>query len=185
MRRPAVFFAMLLLLCLHQGSLAQRHFSHLTGLGELLERRVRDEKPEWECRVIQPASVDEAASNDQVTIRQWASERRIVRVAIIRHQSDKEAVTALRQFTMDKKANSRIQGLGNEAFVWGLRGSIAFRQGNLTVYVTAVVSKDADPVKMAKNPDETRHLTAQAERAEEALVTKGFVQHVAAVLATF
>lgn len=184
MRSISTFFALILLLCMGQTSFGQRRFSDLSKVAEAIEQKVHTAAPEWKCHVVEPVTID-GADTSKVTIRQWSSEKQNVRVAIIRHQSEEEAATTLRQFALDKSANGRVPGLGDEGFAWGIRGSIAFRLGNITVYVTAIVISDADPAELLRNPNQARQKAAQAETDEEARITKVFVQHVISALAAF
>src|SRR6266852_9365944 len=179
MRRSMILLTPLLLLGMHRSSLAQVHVSNLTRVDEAVESQINEVTPEWESHSVQPASVDGLIPNDKVRIRQWTSKGRNVRVAIVQHQSEEEATSALRQFAVDKKTNSRLLGFGDEAYVWGIRGSIAFRRGNLTVYVTSVLIMEVDAAEASKDIDEARQKTERSERDEEAVVTRGFAQKVA------
>jgi hypothetical protein len=63
-----------------------------------------------------------------------------------------------------------------------MRNSIAFREGNLTIYVSAVVVEKPDQDEALRNPGEARRKAAQAEHEEELKVTRGFAGHIAAAL---
>lgn len=184
MKAPKILFVALIVLCCYATSFAQRHFTDLPRIGIEIEHRIRNATPEWAYRPVQPASINEFAVNDKVVIGQWTSGRRIARVALVQHQSVEESTIALRQFAADKKTNNQIQGLGTEAYLCGVRGSIAFREANLTVYVSAVVIEDSDDEAIAGS-ESRRRSDEQSAREEEAVVTRGFAAQVAAILRTF
>ncbi|HLL16977.1 MAG TPA: hypothetical protein VK388_18095 [Pyrinomonadaceae bacterium] len=163
---------------------AQKHFTNLDKIAEAIERKIQDKMPEWNHQSFQPTSPDENATSDQVMIQQWTFGKKNVRLAIVRHQSEEEAARVLRQFAADKKTGEGLQGLGDEAYVWGVRRSVAFRQGNLTIYMSAVVREEVDQDEAARNPSEALRQAAQAEHAEEGKVVRGFAQHIAAALKT-
>ncbi|HEY9404411.1 MAG TPA: hypothetical protein VIQ24_17265 [Pyrinomonadaceae bacterium] len=174
----------LLLLATEPPSHAQKQFTNLDRVAEAIERDIQDKMPDWTHKTVPPATVDENTASDKVIIQQWTFGRKNVRVAVLQHQSEAEATSVLRQFAADKKSSNSLNGLGDEAYLWGLRNSIAFRQGNLTIYMSAVVSEKLNDAEAVRNPAEAMRKAAQAEHDEETKVTRGFAQHVAAVLKT-
>lgn len=184
MKRTMILLVPLFLCWMSQSSSGQNRVSSPTTIDEAVDIRFREVLPEWESQSVQPASIDGLASTDRVRIRQWTSRGRNVRIAVLQHLSEEEAAIALRQFAVDKKTNTKLLGLGDEAYVWGIRGSIAFRRGNLTLYVTAVVIAGANATEGAADIGEAKQKARQSEREEEAVVTKSFAQKLAAVLAT-
>lgn len=185
MKATRILFATLMVLCWFGASLAQRHFTDLPRIGNEIEHRIHSVTPEWTCRPIQPTAVDGSVTNDSgVVMRQCSSRRRIVRVAVVNHQSEEQSTTALRQFASDKKTNDRLHGLGAEAYIWGIGGKIAFRLANLTVYVTAVVMEDPEAPETLRSP-EARENGEQSAREEAAGITRGFATRVAVILQTF
>lgn len=183
MKRANILFSFLALLCWYEDSAAQSRFTDLPRIAQALENTIHVNRPEWVCHSIPPASVHDGAESDTVTLRQWTAGRRNVRIAIVRHESEEEAIIELRRFAADKKTTNRYPGLGSEAYLWGIRGSIAFRHANLTVYVTAIVMPAGDNAETVGNGvREEREFAGQSERDEEAIVTRSFAQQVAALL---
>jgi DNA-binding transcriptional regulator WhiA len=69
-----------------------------------------------------------------------------------------------------------IQDLGDEAYSWGYSEAIAFRKGNLTVYVSAL--SDIDSLLPALGDTERTNL----RRIEEIAINKSFARSVASFL---
>lgn len=180
MRKLKIFCVFVILFSSQSVSVAQRHFPNLDRVSEAVEDRIKKEKPEWSPKSVKPVSVDETANTDAVKIQRWVFGRQSVKVAIVQHKSEEEAISALRQFAVAQKSNNQVRGLGDEAYVWGLRNAIAFRKGNLTIYVSAVVLKNINPAEGINTMKEA----AQAEHAEAGKLTRGFAQHAAAALAS-
>jgi hypothetical protein len=162
---------------------AQQRFSNVERVAEAVEEKIREATPGWSVEKPAPPSRDGGGVvNDKVALRQWSLSRKRVKVAVLQHQSEAEAEQALRQFAADKRSDDRLHGLGDEAFSWGVSGSIAFRQGNLTIYISAVVVEEADPGEARTDPAAARDKLSKAERDEEANLSRGFAQRVAEVL---
>lgn len=185
MKRGLPILAVALMLGLNTASSRQQHFSDAGRAAEAAERKIKAVMPEWESDKITPASAEENRVNDKVSVRQWRLNNKNVRVAVVQHQSVEEAAKALRQFAADKRTTNTLPGLGDEAFRYGMRGAIAFRQGNLTVYVSAVVINEVEIEEARVNKEEARNKASKAERDEEVNVTRGFAHHVAAALKAF
>lgn len=183
MKRTMILLVALFLCGMSQPSSGQNRIASPTAIDEAVDIRFREILPEWESKSVEPASIDGLGSSDRVRIRQWTSRGRNVRIAVLQHQSEQEATIALRQFAVDKKTNTKLLGFGDEAYLWGIRGSIAFRRGNLTLYITAVVTPGANETEAANDSADAKEKVEQSER-EEAVVTKSFAQKLAAVLAT-
>ena len=173
---------LLLLAASSPSSYAQKRFSNLDRVAEAIEHKLQDKMPDWQHKSVSPASVEENTVNDQVVIQQWTWGKKNLRIAVLQHQSQEEAAEALRQFAADKKNAASLQGLGDEAYAWGIRNSIAFRQDNLTIYMSSVVVEELKGDEGLPDPAEAEKKAAQAEHDEEAKVTRGFAQHVAAAL---
>lgn len=180
--------ALVLILCLCSASSAQRLISNLGRVGDAVELKIKQAAPEWEAESdptppSPPGSP--SADTDKVKIKQWAHAHQRVRIVMVQHRSEEEAASALRKFVKDKKTYDAVRGLGDEAYSWGIRNSIAFRRDNLTVYVSAVVTKDLDLAEAANDEGLARKRAAQAEHDEEATQTKNFARHIAVVLDNF
>ncbi len=182
-------FLMLLLpvfiLCGPSASLAQRYFSNIDRAAEAVEHKIKQVMPEWEYHSIEPitppGSADSSAVSDKVKIQQWVSGHKNIRVALVRHQSKEETAVALRRFAQAQKTNNRVPGLGDDAYSYGIDGGIAFRTGNLVVYISAVVVKEIN----RDGSINTLEDAVRAERLEAETATRGFAHHIAAVLNSF
>ncbi|HEX8455755.1 MAG TPA: hypothetical protein VF656_00395 [Pyrinomonadaceae bacterium] len=181
--RVVLSVLILLFSTLQPATSAQKRFSNLDQVVEAIERRIKDKMPDWNNESVHPASVDENVSSDKVIIQQWTLGNKSARVAVLQHQSEEEAISVLRQFAADKRTDNRLHGLGDEAYLWGIRNSIAFRQGNLTIYMSAVVMEKPDAEEALRNPAAAGRKAAQAEHDEEGRVTRSFAHYVAAALA--
>ena len=184
MRKLSITVFISIFILAQSTSFAQKHFTNLDKVAHAIESKLQLTMPGWERTSIKPASIDENTNSDQVIIQQWSSKKRNVKIAVLAHQTEAEAIIALRQFAVDKRTNSKLEGLGDEAYLWGINNSIAFRQGNLTLYMSAVAVVDLDSSEASRNLAEARRKAAKAEHDEEAKLTKNFAHNVAAVLAS-
>lgn len=119
-----------------------------------------------------------AVTSGKVSIKQWEFGKRTVRVALVYHNTDADASSALKKFVSDKKTSKVLPGTGDEAYVWGLGDSVAMRVGNVTIFIDAIVTKDDDPLADNKKESEARHTAHE----EEKLLAKGFTNHVVRAL---
>jgi hypothetical protein len=172
-------------LCTPLTSLAQRYFSNVDRAAEAIEHSLKQVMPEWECHSIEPitppGSIDSSAVSDKVKIQQWESGYKNVRIVLVRHQSDEESAVALRRFAEAQKTNNRVPGLGDEAYSYGIDGGLAFRTGNLVVFISAVIVKEINRAEGINTLGDA----ALAEHTETESATRGFAQRIAAVLSTF
>ncbi|CAN5403732.1 MAG: hypothetical protein ACR2GW_01705 [Pyrinomonadaceae bacterium] len=167
-----------LLLGVQDTSHAQRHSSSdLNRIAEAIEQRVEQERPDWRSEPITPATPSGNSASDKVKIRDWTSPTKSARVSIVYHESEEEAVNALRKIVANFPDSRATPGLGDEAFVWGLTGEIAIRKGNLTLYVSASVKQiDLTGIKSRAEIDRARDEQAK-------IATRSFAQLVATALA--
>lgn len=199
--------AALLLVSTQSALLAQKNFSNLPNAADKVESKIREVMPGWEQQEIQPGalpapgSTAQAPGDDKLIIRQWDNfaqrariiqeagsqspeEKRVddaqsVRIVLARYDSQDEAIEAIRHYALVQKGTP-VRGLGEEAYVYGLSGSVVFRTGNVIVYVSAMVNKNIDPSAGINNLLDA----GRAGHAAAAPLAKGFAQHVAAVLRT-
>lgn len=166
-------------LLLSTSSLAQQHFSNLDQVGESIENRIRSVMDEWTIHHIQPMSYADTAPSETVKILHCESSARDVRIALQKYSSIENAANDLLRFATGKRATG-INGLGDEAYLHGIESAIAFRKGNLLVFISAIADKENDNTVDLRNPT----ARANAEHNEEAVVTRVFARHVATVLQT-
>jgi hypothetical protein len=116
--------------------------------------------------------------SDDLRIQQWVSGTRDVRLVLHRHTSAAEASRALRQFAGTSRVRGHVNALADEAYIHGGRNAIAFRKGNLLVFVSAIVMKE-DYTEAEKK--DAKYATGM-DLDEEAKLTSVFAQHVASAL---
>lgn len=157
----------LLLLGASVPSRAQVRSPELSDISDEVEHSVKEKMPKWKRNPATPLANNEASvpisERESVLIDQWISGDAVVKVTIMKHPSPGEAAEELQKFISGVNSNGRLHNLGDEAYSWGIRGSIAFRRGKLTIYVSAV----ADDV------------------TDEAALSREFARHVAATLSKF
>jgi len=202
-----VIGAALLLVSAQSALLAQKNFSNLPNIADKIESRIREVMPGWEQHKVQPGalpppgSTAQAPGEDKLIIRRWdnyaqrariiqearargLAEKRVddaqsVRIILARYDSQDEAIEAIRRYVLTQKG-TRVPGLGDEAYVYGLNSNVVFRTGNAMVYISATVNKGIEPSAGINTfPD-----AARAGHVASAPLARGFAQHVAAVLRT-
>lgn len=176
MKRAALLI--ITFLVLPSSVVAQKDFSGLDRIKEAIEQKIRGAMTDWECHDIEPLSFENTPPSDDLRIQQWVSGTRNVRLILHRHPSAEEAIRALRQFVGTSKVRGHVNGLADEAYIHGGRNAIAFRKGNLLVFVSAIVLKEKYTEAEKKDP---KYATG-IDLDEEAAMTRQFAQHVAAIL---
>ena len=139
-------------------SSAQRPALTLNEIADAAVRKLQDKKPEWKHNLVTPIA---GGRPDKVIIQQWTLGQKVVKISIMQYQSAQEATSILRKFAADVKADM-LPNVGDEGCVWGISGSVAFRKGNLTVFITA----------------------ASMDIQEEPTLSKDFAEQIAVALAT-
>ncbi|HEX8772280.1 MAG TPA: hypothetical protein VF735_01665 [Pyrinomonadaceae bacterium] len=146
---------------------AQVRSPELSDIGDEVERSVKEKMPKWKRNPAIPIANDEASvpisERESVLIDQWISDDAVVKVTILKHSSAAEAAGELQKFISGVNGKGRLHNMGDEAYSWGIRGSIAFRRGRLTIYISAVAGNVTD----------------------EAALSREFARHVAATLSRF
>lgn len=125
----------LLFILLITGSLslnlkAQSQSAELSRITDNLTRSVKEQMPGWTHTSVTPIE-----GGRDVTIDQWSSEDKTVRVIIISYASSQEAVRRLQEFVRDVKAEQQATDVGEEEYSWDTRGSTVFRKRNITVTI--------------------------------------------------
>lgn len=179
MRKVISLCSVSLLLAGFAVSYAQRNHSDVSRAADAVERRIQREMAGWTVTPITPASFEGTPPNENLRIQLWERKHNSVKVTLAKYPSDQEASSALRRYAATLKAES-TNGLGDEAYIWGVRKGIAFRKDNLVIYVSATTFVPKDPEAGINNREDA----GRAERNEETKVTRGFAQHIASALRT-
>jgi hypothetical protein len=142
----------------------------LSKIAQALECSQKESNSRWELKRTEPIR-----ANENVLIEMFVSGGRRVKVSILEHKSEAEAIQTMKRGAADKSAKAFLK-LGDEAYSWGFSDAIAFRKGNLTVYVSAV--SDIDALLPMLDPDERTSL----RRNEEVAINKGLARTIANIL---
>jgi hypothetical protein len=156
-------FLITILLLLSSPVLAQKEFFDIDEVGNAVGQKIRATMKDWECHDIEPMSFGNTAPSADLRIQQWISDNRQVRLVLHIHASAEEAARALRQFAGSR--SSYLHGLGDEAYLYSARNGIAFRKGNLLVYVSAIVIKEKYTEAEKKDPKYATGIDLGEERA--------------------
>ncbi len=138
-------FVVIVLLSLPILSTAQDTSSQLTKLTDDIAHVVQDKTSGWQHNSVKPLE-----GGKDVIVDQWISGDKIVKIAILRHQSRDEAMRTLHKFASNTKATSKPQNVGEEGYAWGVGNSIAFRKGGFTIYVSAVAANITEEESLSK-----------------------------------
>jgi len=125
---------------------AQSESEELVKINDSVKLEVSKRMQGWTYRSVQPTQ-----GSSGVVIQQWYLNDIIVKVAITRYQNQADAEDAFKRFKahlkVEEQATSKNQSrqihlikedslqVGDEAFVWDIRGSeaVAFRKGKFIV----------------------------------------------------
>jgi hypothetical protein len=148
MLKPKVVCGLLILVaCLPTIVGAQDYTARLDSVLEEIKSYLAEKKPEWKHR-----SVDPMGGSRNVSVNNWESDGRIVRVSIQAYASESEAAKAMRRFAAYERTLDRLTELGDGGYSWGLGGSnICFRKGDLTIWVSTSVTNLKDAVKLSQD----------------------------------
>jgi len=151
-------------------ALAQDLPSPLARVAKALECARQESTSGWKVERVKPI-----AGSENVLIEIYVSAGRRAKVSIIYNRSEAEAIVKMKRGAAGNSAKA-IQELGDGAYSWGYSEAIAFRKGNLTVYVSAV--SDIDSLLPALGDTERTNL----RRIEEIAINKSFARSVASFL---
>ena len=127
---------LVILTCLGPAQGAQDYTARLDRALERIKNHLAETRPGWKHRSVKPI---EGSVN--VSVNNWESGGRIVRVAILAYGSAEEAAEAMRRFASHKQTLARLPGLGDGGYSWGPRASnVCFRRGDLTIWVSTGVT---------------------------------------------
>lgn len=123
-----------MLACLGLPAHAQELQGPLAKVAQVLECTVNLGPQKWNHQRVPPIM-----GSKDVLIESWDFDGGRARVAILLHRSEAEAMKALQQFAAARALKEKLQGLGDEAYGGGFDQTIAFRKGDFSVSVSAVV----------------------------------------------
>ena len=124
----------------------------------------------WTRERVRPIDGSEGALVDV-----WSSAGRRVKVSVLYHRSEADAVESLKRLASGGMAK-KIPGLADEAYSHGYADEIALRKGNITAFVSAV--SDIDRLLPALEGDEGSAL----RRSEQVALNKNFARIMATIL---
>lgn len=142
----------------------------LAKVSKALECAKRVSMAGWTRERVRPIEGSEG-----VLVDVWSSAGRRVKVSVIHHRSEADAVETMRRLASGGMAE-RVPGLADEAYSHGYGGEIALRKGALTASVSAVT--DIDRLLPAIEGEEM----AALKKAEHIALNKNFARIIAAVL---
>ena len=142
--------------------------SHLTTLGDNIVASIQGIKTDWKYEPVPPMKGSDGIIlqqwTDGVLLQQWTLEDESVRISIVRYESTDHAAKAMADLARDGSVRETVQGLGDEGFSWG-RGTVSFRRRDLTIHVSAVVTKPTLDLKLvAENVKKERQLCKEFAR---------------------
>jgi hypothetical protein len=126
---------LVILTCLGPAQGAQDYSERLDRTLARVKNHLAETRPGWKHRAIKPI---EGSAN--VSVNNWESGGRVVRVAILAYGSAEKAAVAMRRFASHKQTLSGLPRLGDGGYSWGPGASnVCFRRGDLTIWVTTGV----------------------------------------------
>lgn len=130
--------------------------------------------PGWRHERVEPVM-----KTENVLIEFWSFSNRKVKIAVIRHKSADEAREVLQRHAKYTLNREELSDLGDEAHAGGYgSGDVAFRKGNLTIYIstTADVDSDADARVLSQSERFER------EKSEMRRLSREFAKHAATAI---
>jgi hypothetical protein len=147
--------------------------SQLTDVADKIERSISEKMSGWEHRRGEPI-----VKSENVLLSYWYFQRRVVKISVVPHKSASEARDALQRFARDGRSKEQLGDLGEEGYSWGADGSeVAFRKGNLTIYVSTNVEIDGPETAML-----SREERGKRKSSEEKKLNREFAKLVADAL---
>ncbi|MFN2455800.1 MAG: hypothetical protein ABR577_16440 [Pyrinomonadaceae bacterium] len=142
----------------------------LKEIAAALESGMKEQLPEWEFARVAPL-----LGSSDVLIEFWSLRGRRVKVSILLHASEQEAVKAIENFIANERVSGKVSGIGDKAYAWGYGDEIAFRKKTLTVYVSA---DSQIPTEATLDQSDK----AKRERAEQSALNKNFARLISTLL---
>ena len=146
MQKRVLIPCLLMILVAPRPAFAQDYTAKLDATLEKIKSHLAEKKPGWGHKAIEPM---EGSRN--VSVNNWESESSGIRVSIIAYGSDADAKEAMRHFAGDERTLDRLPDLCDGGYSWGMGGSnIAFRKGDVTIWVSGSVTNLAEGVALSK-----------------------------------
>lgn len=146
----------------------------LDRLDEKLSRHVETKMPGWKSQRIDPIQ-----GSKGVLILTWSLPNRVVKIAVSTNKSAEGARQSLQGFVRDTKEAEFLKGFGDEAYVWGYRGSnLVMRRGRIIIHISANADVDDDPDARALSEPERR----AREYSEIRRLPKEFAKHLVSAI---
>jgi len=125
---------------------AQDYKPKLDTALEKIRNFLAEKKPDWKHKSVEPIQ-----GSHNVSVNNWEFEGRIVRVSIVAYGSEDDAMAAMRRFAAQERTLDRLPDICDGGYSWGMGGSnIAFRKGDLTVWVSNSVTNLGQGVELTK-----------------------------------
>jgi hypothetical protein len=143
-----------LVLLLSPGKTSSQSSIELKTVGENIINFIQ-----WKYESVPPITISAdliVQPTTDVILQQWNFEDQSVRIAVVSHGSVGDAVEEMQNLAA-RGERGLFQELGDEDVTWG-RGTVSFRKRNLTVNVSAVITKPTVDVSEAgkHDPDERK-----------------------------
>ncbi len=139
---------------------AQKRSLELSEMSNKVEASIMRKMPGWRREAIAPMSAG-GVVNDQIAIDQWTDGDRVVKVSIVRYESEERAKEVL-SLHANTEIKNPVKDLGDEAYMLNGSEFIGFRKQNLIISVAEI---------------------GQVLPKKHSVLAKRFAQYVADVLA--
>ncbi len=114
---------------------AQNLSPEMVAIGEKLSRAFEQNLKGWKREQVTPFD-----PRENVIVEVWNRPDRRAKISIVPSASVDRASQALAQFARHDSTGRKFEGIGDEAFTWGYGSEVAFRHGNVNVFVSTVVN---------------------------------------------
>lgn len=150
LRRTTILF-IALMMGLAPAHAAQDYSRRLDSVLESIKKHLAEKKPKFTHRSIEPIK-----GSRNVSVNNWESADRGLRVSIIAYGSAEEAAAAMRQ-SVPFGIKDKLPLLGDGGYSWGMGGTnIGFRKDDLTIWISgpeeAALSKEFAEIIAAAIP---------------------------------
>ena len=158
------------LLLVYADADAQELNPQLTEVSNALECLHTRELSQWKRERVEPFT-----GGKDVLIEFWSLWGRRVKLSFVPYATDAVAAKMIQEFSASEKTK-RVEGIGDEAYVWGFSDDITLRKSNLLVSVSTASS--AQPIMGGLEQSE---LSAY-EREDQRKVNKSFARILSQLL---
>ena len=114
---------------------AQNLSPEMVVIGEKLSRAFDQNLKGWKRERVTPFD-----PRENVIVEFWSRPDRRAKISIVPSASPARASEALSDFARHDSTSKKIEGIGDEALSWGYSSEVAFRHGNVNVFVSAVMN---------------------------------------------